>query len=574
MPNDAYTLSILARELQSLLEGAKVNRIVQPEKDEIVFTLYAGKTYRLLLSANAANPRCHLTEYAKENPAAAPQFVMTLRKHLMNAVFCTAEQLNGDRILCFTFLSKNELKDEERKKLIIEIMGKYSNIILADEQNKIIGAIKSVSFDVSSVRQVFPGLFYELPPKAEGSTIFEPHGLEKALRDYQGGCLSGFLQTHLNGIAKSTAEEIVFRAEVPQGHPLSDSEINIISQTAASLSPTRVTVAPCILFREHVMRDFFAFPYQSQYGDYQTCDLLNRAADEFYYRSDKQKRFQEHARALRHQVKNMIAKLEKKKGLLLQKLTESEKMEEERIKGELLTANLYAIKPGMPYVTVQNYYDGREMQIPLDPQLTPAQNAQMHYKRYNKLKSGKLHSEENLLECEDMLEYLYSVEESFEKCSEISELNQIRRELAAQGLVRSDPIGRVGGKKESSPRPIEFLFGGFRILVGKNNLQNDELTFSTAAPGDLWLHTKDVHGSHTVILAEGKTIPDQVITCACELAAYYSKAKNSGKTAVDYTQRKFVKKPKGAKPGFVIYTDFQTAYVQPNEHAEYRTENA
>ncbi len=571
MPNDAYTLSLLARELEEVLPGGKINKIAQPEKDEIVLTLYAGTTRRLLLSANAANPRCHLTEYAKENPAAAPQFVMTLRKHLMNASLESVRQLNDDRILCFTFLSRNELKDEERKKLIVEIMGKYSNIILTEQNDRIIGAIKSVSLDVSSVRQVFPGLHYELPPKNAGCSVFAPSGLADALGEYQGGSLSGYLQAHLNGIAKQTAEEFVERSRIQPSGPLTAQQAQQLERTALELSPQNVKMDPCILLREHSMKDFFAFPYTSQFGDYQSCPTLNRAADEFYYRTDKQKRFQEHAKAIYHQVKTQIAKLEKKKGLLLQKIAESEKMEEERIKGELLTANLYQIKPGMSEITVQNYYEeGKEITIPLDTRLSPAQNAQQHYKRYNKLKSGRQHSQANLLECEELLEYLYSVEESFGKCTEIAELNQIRSELSAQGIVRSEPVKRVGGKKEPGTLPLRHECEGFRILVGKNNLQNDELTFSTAGPNDLWLHTKDVHGSHTVVLSGGKPVPDNVLACACELAAFYSKARGSGKTAVDYTLRKFVKKPRGAKPGFVLYTDFQTAYVEPNEHAGLR----
>lgn len=573
MPNDAYTLSLLAHELDEILQDGKVNKIVQPEKDEIVLTVYAGTSKRLLMSANAANPRCHLTEYAKENPAAAPQFVMTLRKHLMNASLESVRQLNDDRILCFTFLSRNELKDEERKKLIVEIMGKHSNIILTEQNDRIIGAIKNVSLDVSSIRQVFPGLHYELPPKTSECSVFDPSGFATVLGEYRGGSLSGYLQTHLNGIAKQTAEEIIERSGVQQNGSMTSEQAQRLERTVFDLSPQKIKTNPCILFREHSMKDFFAFPYTSQFGEYQNYPTLNRAADEFYYRTDKQKRFQEHAKTTYHQVKTQISKLEKKKGLLLQKIAESEKMEEERIKGELLTANLYQIKPGMNKIVVQNYYeDGKEIAIPLDVSLSPARNAQQYYKRYNKLKSGRQHSQTNLLECEALLEYLYSVEECFGKCTEIAELNQIRKELSTQGFIRSEPTKRIGGKKESGTTPLRYECEGFRILVGKNNLQNDELTFSTAGSNDLWLHTKDVHGSHTVVLSDGRQIPDSVITCACELAAFYSKARGSGKTAVDYTLRKYVKKPGGAKPGFVLYTDFRTAYVEPIEHAELRIE--
>ena len=568
MPNDAFTLSYLAKELQSLLKDAKVNRIVQPESDEIVLHLYAKSNYKLLLSCNAQYPRCHITEYAKDNPKDAFMFLMTLRKHLIGSTLTDVSAVKSERILKFSFLAKNELKDQEVKKLIIEIMGKHSNIILTDGEDKILGAAKSVSFDTSSVRQILTGLKYELPPAREGVHIGDENAIRKCLSEYQGGDLTEFLSKNIKGIAFSTARQMVAAANVSSGGLLSEEERERLVATLTEFDKT--PPSPAIVKKEGKILDFYPFVYQNESGQRIYKETLNQAADDYFYLNDKYRRFSDKSKELHAAVKTNLSRLEKKKTALLSKLLDCEKMEEFKIKGELITSNLYKLKGGESSLTAVNYYDENqsEIVIKLDERLSPSKNAQSYYKKYAKLKSGKQHSETQLLECEEAISYLLSVEQSFAFCSEPQELLDISEELKTAGIVKSKPEGKKKTAVVKSS-PFSFEVQGFTIYAGKNNLQNDRLTFEIAKPHDIWLHTKLTHGAHVILVTEGKTVPDEVLTIALEIAAYHSKAGMSGKTAVDYAFKKTVKKPSGAKPGFVIYTDYTTAMAHPNAHEEY-----
>lgn len=568
MPNDAYTLAFLVREWQESLIDAKVNKVVQPESDEIVLTLFGGKTRRLLLSANAGLPRAHLTEHAKENPLVAPQFCMTLRKHLQSAVLKEIEQPDSERIVRLKFVSKNELNDRVFRTLVLEIMGKHSNLFLLDERERILAVLKPCSPDLNSVRQAFPGFSYTPPKAREGVSIADPEGVKTLIDGFSGGSLKNYLAQNLKGLAPATAEEMVFCAfgEEPPTVLAQEDRERLCQTVAEFAGRQRGPYSPCTREIGGRAEDFYPFPYRSRPDGLIPQPDLNAAAERYYFLHDKFRRYQEHSRALHTKLKGLISKYEKKSGILKETLLQSQQMEDFRKKGELLTANLFRLKGGEESVTVDDYYlpDCPPLTIALDRQLSPAQNAQRYFKKYNKLKSAALHAEQNLAECEEQLNYLRTVSFGLSECTEVGEIREIERELKAAGFLPGTAESR---KSQPAPpsAPLSFEEGGFRILVGKNNLQNDRLTFGTAGPEDVWLHVKDAHGSHVIVLTDRRPVPDEVLQRAAELAAFHSEARNSGKTAVDAALKKYVKKPGGAKPGFVTYTNQRTLYVQPKE---------
>lgn len=566
MPNDAYTLAFLVREWRESLLNAKVNKVVQPESDEIVLTLFSGKTQKLLLSANAGLPRAHLTEHAKENPLVAPQFCMTLRKHLQGAVLTEIDQPDSERIVRFRFASRNELNDSVFRTLVLEMMGKHSNLFLLDENERILAVLKPASLDLNAARPAFAGLPYTPPKAREGVSISDEAAVRALFDRFSGGSLKNFLLQHLRGLSPATAEEMVFQAfgEEPPTL-LSASDREKIARIVADFSnKQKLPGQPCIRQVDGRAEDFYPFPYRSRPDGLLPQPNLNTAAEQFYFLNDKFRRYQEHSKALHTKLKGLISKYEKKSGILRETLLQSEHMEDFRKKGELLTANLFRLKGGEDSLTVQDYYqpDCPPLTISLDRQLSPSQNAQRYFKRYNKLKSAALHAAQNLEDCEAQLSYLKTVAFGLSECTEIGEIRETERELRAAGF-----LPKVTDSKKAPPQPpsspLSYEVDGFRVLVGKNNLQNDRLTFGTAGPEDLWLHVKDAHGSHVIILTDRRSVPDEVLLRAAEWAAYHSEARNSGKTAVDVTLKKYVKKPGGARPGFVTYTNQKTLYVQP-----------
>lgn len=573
MPNDAYTLSYIADELRRTLTDAKVNKAVQPERDEIVLFLYRTGmgTKRLLLSANAALPRCHITEHAKENPIAAPPFVMALRKYLIGATLTDVCNDPSERIISFRFLCKTDLKDEETRTLHAELMGKYSNLILTDGKGKILSAIKTASLDTGSVRHIFPGLTYEPPKPSLRMTLWQEQELRELLAQNPTVPPVKLLTSFVAGIATATAEEIVYRA-IGNNSPesLSPLQQQAIAEQASAFA-SRAEYAPCLSKYSERLTDCFAFPYRCRANEFIPYESVNAALDVFYYQSDKQKRFSERSRELQQKVKSQLSKQTKKLSLQRQQLLDTEKAEKMRLYGELITANLYRIRQGDKKLIAQNYYeeDCPDVEITLDERLSPAQNAQSYYKKYAKMRAAAEYLTKSVEETSALVDYLSSVLYSFSACEEPEELAEIAKELIDQGIFPKPKESKKGAKQPQKPSaPVRYEIQGFTVWAGRNNTQNDTITFAYAKPHDIWMHVKDHHGSHVLIVTDGKSVPNEVLQAAAEIAAYRSEAAQSGKTAVDYAERRYVKKPRGAKAGFVVYTDFSTAYVTPTLHSE------
>lgn len=572
MPNDAFTLSFLAKELNSMLVNGKVNKINMPEKDELVLNIYKDKTnYKLLLSCNANMPRVHITSLDFENPLTCPSICMSFRKHLSNAKIIDICQRDFERQIVITFLAKNEMFDEIKLFLIVEIMGKYSNIILVNEANKIMLALKTVTFDVSSVRQVLSGLEYSMPPKQDKISPYDFDGILNSLESFEGVNLSKFLSNTLQGISDRTANEIVFLSNLNNNKPLEINEKKILIDTIKSVLGRieKQDYSPVISLNESGKPiDFYAFEYKSVNGIYNNYPTLSEAIDKCYYLKEKHSRFDEKSKVLQNIVKNEIKKLEKKLGIYLDKKLSSQNYEVNKEYGDLILSNIYKIKKGDKVLKTANFFkDNEEIEIPLDLKFSPSDNAKQYFKKYTKQKRTYTLVDSQIEEINSNIDYLNSIMEAFRKCTEIVEINEIKQELIAEKFIKEKKINELKTNKKSEP--LTYSFNGYKILVGKNNVQNDHLTMKIAKPHDMWLHTKDIHGSHVIIVNESeKEIPIDVIEFASELASYYSKGYMSNKVQVDYTYRKFIKKPSKAKPGFVIYTNQKSAFVTPNGHLE------
>ena len=522
MSYDGLVTRVTARELNTALTGGKIDKIHQPARDEIVISIRAGGgAYKLLCSANPGGARCHLTEATRENPAAPPMFCMLLRKHLAGGKVVSVEQSGTDRVIRIDMECYNELGDKGVKSLIVEVMGKHSNIILVDGSNKIIDSIKHVDLTTSALRQILPGLFYEPPPKRDA---VNPFGFSPLL----------LREAELCGGAEnfSYVPTVVFDGETPVAFSCVD-----LNQYGEG----------------HVKKHY---------------ENVSECMDAFFTIRDDKAKLRQSKAALLKPVQNHIERVEKKLKIHRENLLDATNRDKYKLYGDLLTTNMHKISYGMRTIEVENYLDGmNEITINLKENLSPSQNAQRYYTRYNKAKTTEKYALMQIAEAEEEREYLESVIEAIDKVSAPAELAEIRGELAEQGYV--DPGRTVRGKtaakkKPQTSYPMEFVTSdGFTVLVGKNNKQNDALTLKTAYSTDIWLHTKAIPGSHVIIRANGGAVSDAAIREAAELAAYYSKAKTSAQVPVDYTEVKNVKKPNGAKPGMVIYDRYNTVYVTP-----------
>lgn len=576
MPNDAYTLSFLVNELNNTLNGGKVNKITQAESDEIVLFIYAqNKTYKLLISANSSLPRIHLTENIKENPLTSFNFLMNLRKNLSGAEIKNITSVTCERIVIIEFLTKSDLKDPTTLKLYAELMGKHSNIILVDANKKILSAVKTVSLDTNLTRQIFPGLEYKIPAAKNNYCLDETDNIKKSLSENFEDDLENYLCKILRGISKSSAKEIIYISKVENKKCLTKADVENLVKAITEFDNFRKInkTAPCIIYANDAV-DSYPFKYNSVDGRVENFKSLNLAFFALYDKKDNLKRLDEKSRQIRQVIKNNITKLNKKIALQKYKLDECGKKDEFKIFGELITSNIYKIAKGEEVLVCQNYYDqNKEIKIKLDKNLSTAKNAQSYYKKYNKLKTAESYAAKQLSESKDLLEYFLSVEQALGICTEISEINEITLELKKEGFLSESKRSKnlkKSDKQENSFKIALYKIFDFIVYSGKNNLQNDYLTFKVAKPNDIWMHAKDTHGSHTIISAENKTVPDSVIKAAAEIAAYNSKARESSKVVIDYTLKKYVKKPSGAKPGFVIYTGHKSIIVEPNENLTYK----
>jgi len=539
MAFDGIAISAIVNELQILISG-RIDKITQPEKDEVVIAIRAkGANHRVLLSCNASYPRLHFTEKSKENPLVAPMFCMALRKHLQGGRIVSIVQLGLERIVHINIEAHNEMGDLTKKTLILEVMGRHSNIILIDGAG-VIDSIKHISLGMSS-RPVLPGRPYISPPMQDKKDPFE---LDEATFtkpfDYV-------------GISKASAERI--------GESFSDFYEVMTDVKKANFTPF-------IYFSSKENPQTFGFFKREIFGQehIQGFDSASRMVEFFYASKDTGDRIKQKSADLRKLVGNLIARAVKKADLQERTLQEIAGRDELRLFGELITANIYAIKQGDKAISVQNFYEENMpfVSIELNQQKNPAENAQIYFKKYSKQKRTAQALDVQMEQNAQELMYLEAVMQSIEQAENVADLAQIRAELAEEGFVKKRPQGSKKQQKESTSKPMRFLSEGYEILVGKNNKQNDEL-LRIADKDDIWLHTKNIPGSHVIVRTKGDEISQKTLEAAVNLAAYYSKGKESSMVAVDYCPRKNVKKPKSAKPGMVIYETYKTAFVTPDE---------
>ncbi len=569
MPFDGLTLGLIARELNATLAGGRIDRIVQPERDELILTVRSGgANHMLLLSASAGCARAHLTEVKKSSPLEPFNLCMLMRKHLSGARIVEIRQAESDRILEIEIEHLDELGDRARKRIVCEFMGKHSNLIFVSADGRIIDSARRVTEAISSVREVLPGLRYERPP-AHGKIPFDRVSAENLCAALAGksGALHKLISANISGMSAQTARELAFRACGNADAHADECDLMAVAESvAAELARIPGEVAPAVLYGpDGRPADAVAFAYRSCAAlRGEPFPTISAAMDEFYRSRDRAERISQKSAAIHRTLKTNIERCERKLALQREALLGAERMEEYRVSGELLTANLHLAEKGMTSVSLPNYYDPemKEIEIKLDVKLSPAQNAQRYFKLYQKARNARTLAAEQIERTTEELNYLEGQMDNLGKCSGESELAELRAELEKFGYLRRSANRRT--MKQLPPsQPMKFAApSGETILVGKNNLQNDKLTFS-ADPEEIWLHAKDMPGSHVIIV--GAKPSDEAILYAAKLAAAYSRGARSSNVPVDYTKRRFVKKPSGAKPGFVIYTNQRTLYVTPEE---------
>ncbi|MCZ0756064.1 Rqc2 family fibronectin-binding protein [Anoxybacillus sp. J5B_2022] len=560
MSFDGVFTYAMVKELKEALEGGRITKIYQPFPHELVFYVRAcGQNHKLLLSAHPSYARVHLTSEAYDNPADPPMFCMLLRKHLEGSIIESIQQVDFDRIIVIDAKGRNEIGDVSVKRLIIEIMGRHSNILLIDKQmNTIIDSIKHLSPAVNRYRTVLPGYPYVAPPSHEKlNPLFATEETVMKKLDFHAGKLADQLVAAFAGVSPLFAKEAVFRAGLANRTTLPKSFIALIEEVRNSqFTPS--------IYTNGQKEWFYALPLMHLQAEAKTFRTLSEMLDRFYFGKAERDRVKQQAHDLERFVVNEKAKNEKKLLKLEQTLEEAKQAEQYRLYGELLTANLYAAQRGMSEIEVVNYYDenGATVTIPLDKQKSPSENAQSYFQKYQKAKNSLAIVQQQIERTKEEIVYFDTLLQQLETAAP-KDIEEIRDELMEQGYLRA----RATKQKKQKMRSIELeryvSSDGTEILVGKNNKQNDYLTNKLASKDDIWLHTKDIPGSHVVI--RSKNPSEQTIIEAANLAAYFSKARHSSSVPVDYTRVRYVKKPSGAKPGFVIYENQQTIYVTPDE---------
>ncbi len=560
MPLDAFHLKRLSSELNEALVHGKINKITQSSKDELTLYIYTkGKVVKLLFSTNATFARVCLTNTEKEPLPVAPNFCMLLRKHLLGGEILSVSQYGFERILEITVHCTGDFSSCDRV-LHAEIMGKYSNLTLT-ENGVILGALKPSSLDTLNGRPLFPGAKFVYPNPQDKAMPYDALGVRERYLAFAANReeiseeeRAEFVFNHVSGFALPTAREL-FRRPLPR----------LTLPDLLAWACDNLPLEPCVVYRGGECTDFFAFPVEGGVA----CESLMAAADRYYSEKENRRSFADKKRKLESAVRALLKKIVKKKQDTLERLAEAEKAEEYRIKGELLTANLYRIEKGVKEVMIENWYEEGcpTIKIALDPTLPPTKNAQRYFKTYNKLKRAKEVLTPILTQELAEEEYAESVLSSVLLSGSAVDLKEIEAEMIGLGLLKA-PKEKVGARKKELITPYrEFFYQGFVVLSGRNNLQNDRLV-KNASPKDVWLHTQKYHSSHVLIVTDGKAVPEDVIKFAAEVCAYYSDGRDGDKIPVDYCEKRFVKKPSKAKAGFVVYTDYKTALATPNAHEE------
>ena len=560
MSFDGLFTRAVSHELSELLKGGRINKIHQPFKNEILMVVRAGgSNYKILLSAHPSYARVQMTSEQYENPSEPPMFCMLLRKHLEGYIIEDIRQESLDRMIIFEVKGRNEIGDLSYKQLIVEIMGRHSNIILVDKsRNMILDSIKHVSFAINTHRAVQPGQEYILPPNQEKADPFAAKE-EDVLRliDFNAGMLDKQLVAQFAGLSPLAAREIVFQAGLANRSTLPKAFVTFIEKAKNHQYLPTIHSANG---KEH----FYLFPLEHLQGEKKSYRSTGELLDRFYFGKAERDRVKQQGNDLERFILNEKEKNAKKIEKLKQTLQEAKNARKFQLYGELLTANLYAIQKGMKEISVVNYYEeeGTSITIPLDPRKTPSENAQKFFTRYQKAKNALEIVQSQIEHAQQELAYFETLQQQLEAAAP-KDIQEIREELAEGGYIRQRQ--KKGPKKAQTKIILEKYLSsdGTEILVGKNNKQNDHLTTKAAARDDIWLHTKDIPGSHVVI--RSKEPSRDTLHEAANLAAYFSKARQSSSVPVDFTQIRHVKKPSGAKPGYVIYDQQQTIYVTPDE---------
>lgn len=560
MSFDGVFTHAIVDELNEQLVNGRVSKIHQPYQNEIVLVMRAnGKNHRLLLSAHPSYARIQLTNIPYENPASPPQFCMMMRKHLEGAILEGIEQMDNDRIVRFLFKSRDEIGDIQNVMLVVELMGRHSNIFLVEQDSmRILDAVKHVSSSQNTYRIIMPGATYITPPNQDKLNPFEATPAEteaaySAKSDIEQP-VAKQVQQQFQGLGSDTAKELVYRAEA-NGVPFAESFKDFFSKIkSGSLEPT--------LTQNTKKTSFSPVPYQSLEGEQVVYPTLSELLDEVYHNRAEKDRVKQQAANLFHLLRTELQRNKKKIKKLQRELDETEHADEYRVKGEILTAFLHEVEKGQESVELQNFYDENlPIVIDLDPRKTPSQNAQRYFSKYQKLKNAVIYVNEQIKRTEEEINYLESIATQLDLATP-KDIHEIKEELVQEGYLKNKSKKKQKKAKASKPEQY-YSSDGTSILVGKNNLQNDQLTMKTARKYHTWLHTKDIPGSHVIVQDSEPT--EETLLEAANIAAYFSKSRLSASVPVDYVEVKKVRKPNGAKPGFVIYEGQQTLFVTPDE---------
>jgi len=569
MPLDAICLQGVVGELAPQLTSSRIEKIQQPARDQIILLLRGSR--RLFLNAGANQPRIHLTEQLRDNPSQPPMFCMLLRKHLSGGIIESVRQEPLERVVTLTVLASDEMGERSRFTLVWEGMPRRANLILCDRDGRIIDCLRRVDLEAEQDRQVLPGLFYRLPTRQDKRSPLSVTEEEFAAllgRAAPDAPLDGWLLDTFTAISPLVARELTVRACGSTDAPVSQGSAlwDVFSRWQKDVNEN--TFTPTLIKRNGSLADFTYGPV-TQYGTYaetEVYDSFSHLLDDFYEKREQAERVKQKGRDLlktattaRDRVRRKLAAQEKELAACLDR-------DHLRICGELITANLYRMERGQSRLTAQNYYDENcaYMDIPLDVRLSPQENAARYFKQYAKAKTAEKYLTAQLQRGREELQYLESVLQELAQAESEQDFNDIRTELTDGGYLRGRGKKQPGFQRASKPREFRSS-AGLRILVGRNNRQNDRLTTKDADKRDIWLHTQKIHGSHVILCTGGAEPDEQSLMEAASLAAYFSQAQGSTKVPVDYTPVKFVKKPAGAKPGMVVYTTYQTMLADPDE---------
>ena len=568
MPLDAVCLQAVVAELAPQITGSRIEKIQQPARDQVVLLLRGNR--RLLLSAGGGQPRLHLTELPRDNPAQPPMFCMLLRKYLSGGIIESIQQAPLERVVTLTVSAADELGERSQFSLILEAVARRANLILADKDGHIIDCLRRIDFEMNPDRQVLPGLFYHLPTppdKVFPFTVTKEEFAALAAAAGEGAPADQWLVRTVNGLSPLVARELTFRACGSTDTPVTGHTAALWSAFAAwreSVNEKHFT--PVMLKRSGVPMDF-TYLHVGQYGgaaEEETYTSFSRLLDDFYEKREQAERVKQKGQDLVKTASNGAARLRRKIAAQEQELAESKNRDKWRVYGELITANLYRMERGMSRLTAQNYYDPdcADVDIPLDVRLSPQENAAKYFKKYTKAKTAEKYITAQLEKARVELTYLESVLQELTLAESEQDFNDIRAELIDGGYLRAK--GRKQPQRPSKPREFRST-AGLRILVGRNNRQNDRLTAKDAEKWDIWLHTQRIHGSHVILCTGGAQPDEQSLLEAASLAAYFSQAQDGTKVPVDYAPVKSVKKPAGSPPGFVNYTNYKTILADPSE---------